>query len=236
MWQLKIEDLKVSYDGMHALSGISLEIQKNEVIGILGGNGAGKSTLINTISGLLKPEGGSIIYEGEDLLKLRPYEIVELGIIQVPEGRNLFPLLTVEENLFVGSYVKVARGLRKQSLEEVYGLLPILKDRSKQLAKTLSGGEQQMLALGRGLMAKPKLLMLDEPTLGLAPKIVADVFRILNEIHIKGITIILSEQNVVKSLQAADKAFIIENGVVSIKGTGQEMLHNEYIKKAFMGI
>jgi branched-chain amino acid transport system ATP-binding protein len=236
MLQLKIENLSVSYGGMHALSNISLEIQKNNVVAILGSNGAGKSTLLNTISGLLKPDEGSIVFEGEELTKLRPFEVVERGIVQVPEGRCLFPLLSVEENLFLGSHVKKARELRKQSLEEVYAILPALKDRAKQLAKTLSGGEQQMLAIGRGLMTKPKLLMMDEPTLGLAPKIVSDVYRIIDEIHSKGITIILSEQNVVKSLQISDKAFIIENGNVSLEGTGQEMLRNDYIKKAFIGI
>ena len=221
---------------MHALRDISFEVNSNEVVGILGANGAGKSTLLNTISGLVPPNKGSIMFDDVDLLKLHPYEVVELGIVQIPEGRRLFPLLTVEENLFLGSHVKKARMQRKDSLEEVYSMMPRLKERRNQLAKTLSGGEQQMLAIGRGLMAKPKLLLMDEPTLGLAPILVADVFKMIKLISERGISIILSEQNVIKTLKVSTRSFVIENGIIILKGNGQELLDNEHIKKAYLGV
>lgn len=236
MCLLKIENLGVSYGGMHALNDISIDINEKEVVGILGANGAGKSTLMNTISGLLTLDHGKIEFNGVDVTRLQPHEIVELGIIQIPEGRKLFQLLTVEENLFIGSYVRRARVHRKQSLELVYDILPRLKERRTQLAKTLSGGEQQMLAIGRGLMAEPKLLMMDEPTLGLSPKLVGEVFQIIEGIRERGMAIILSEQNVVKTLKIADRAYVIENGIVTKTGVGTELLGDEHIKKAFIGM
>jgi len=233
---LTINNINVHYDGMTALNNLSLEVQLGEIVSILGSNGAGKSTLINVISGIKGKTSGQIIYEGKDISNLPDYERVNLGIIQVPEGRRLFPAMSVEENLIIGSYNPKARKERAKTLEEVYELLPKLKERRKQEAKTLSGGEQQMVAIGRALMAKPKLLLLDEPSLGLSPLLVKTLFKLIREISRKGITIMLSEQNVKQTLKIVDRSYVLENGHSFMNGKGQDLLNNEHIKKAFLGM
>lgn len=233
---LNINQLSVHYDGMQALHNVNLEVHQGEIISILGSNGAGKSTLMNTISGIKKKTSGEILFNGERIDELQAHDIVIKGIVQVPEGRRLFPLMTVEENLLVGSYNREARKKREQALEEVYELLPRLKERRKQIAKTLSGGEQQMVAIGRALMAQPKLLLLDEPSLGLAPLLVKNLFKLIKEISQRGITIMLSEQNVKQTFQIVDRSYVLENGTVVLEGKGSELLEQDHIKKAFLGM
>jgi branched-chain amino acid transport system ATP-binding protein len=236
MLHLEVDNVSVAYDGMVALQKISVQVHEGEIVGLIGANGAGKSTLLNTISGLLKPTEGQINFNDVDIQKLPPHKIVELGIVQIPEGRRLFPLLSVEENLFIGSYIPRARKVRKESLEKVYGILPRLKQRRNQLTKTLSGGEQQMVAIGRALMTQPRLLLMDELTLGLAPTIVSDIYDLIGTIHEQGITILLVEQNVRKTLNIATRALVLENGRIILEGKGVELMNNEHVKKAFLGI
>lgn len=233
---LTVNNLDVHYDGMTALQNISLSINPGEVVSILGSNGAGKSTLINVISGIKGKTSGTIAFEGLDITEIPDYERVKLGIVQVPEGRRLFPAMTVEENLLLGSFNPRARMEREQTLAEVFQLLPRLMERRKQEAKTLSGGEQQMVAIGRALMAKPKLLLLDEPSLGLSPLLVKTLFKLIKEISDKGITIILSEQNVKQTLKIVDRSYVLENGHIVMEGRGQDLLNDEHIKKAFLGM
>jgi branched-chain amino acid transport system ATP-binding protein len=233
---LKVENLTVHYDGMRALAGVNLQVKEGEIVSILGSNGAGKSTLINAVSGMLKLTSGNIAFEGKSITELPAYERVPLGIVQIPEGRRLFPAMTVEENLLMGSAFKAAKKSRKESLEEAYSLLPRLRERRSQVAKTLSGGEQQMVAIARALQSKPKLLMFDEPSLGLSPLLVQELFALVKRISERGITVLLVEQNVKKTLQIVDRSYVLENGAIVMEGTGSELLNNDLIQKAFLGM
>jgi len=233
---LRVESLSVFYNGVQALWDVSLNVEGKSLTAVLGSNGAGKSTLLNTLAGLLKPGSGSIVFEGKDINGYEPYERVEAGISLIPEGRRLFPFLTVEENLEIGAYTKRARADTDKSLDWVYQLFPILKERRRQLAGTLSGGEQQMAAIARGLMSKPKLLMLDEPSLGLAPIIVLEVFKLIREINDTGVTILLVEQDVYRTLRVAQKAFVLETGRIVMAGAGEELIKEAYIKRAYLGL
>ena len=230
---LKIDDLKVNYGGIEAVKGISFEVPQGEIVTLIGANGAGKSTTLRTISGLVKPASGKIYFNGEDITGMPPYEIVSRGITLVPEGRRVFPDLTVLENLKAGAYLR--KDDLKPDIEWVYSLFPRLKERSWQAAGTMSGGEQQMLAVGRALMSKPKLMMMDEPSLGLAPLIVKDIFAIIKEIVRQGVTILLIEQNANMALQTANLAYVLEVGKITLTGTGKELLDNEDVRKAYLG-
>lgn len=230
---LEIKNLVVSYGGIEAVKGISLDVPEGKIVTLIGANGAGKSTTLKSISGIVKPKEASIIYNGEEIVGKAPYDIVKRGITLVPEGRKVFPNLTVKENLRIGAY------LRKDNLDDdfnyVYDLFPRLKERSWQLAGTLSGGEQQMLAVGRALMSHPKLIMMDEPSLGLAPLVVKGIFNIIKEINKQGVTILLIEQNANMALKTADLGYVIETGKITLTGTGSELLSNEEVKKAYLG-
>lgn len=232
---LKVTDLVVSYGGIEALKGVDIEVKKGEIVTLVGANGAGKSTLLRSIVGLVKPKSGNIAYEEKIILGEKSQNIVTKGITLVPEGRRVFSNLTVLENIKLGAYFrKDTKGIEKD-IEWVYSLFPRLKERSWQQAGTLSGGEQQMLAVGRALMSKPKLLMMDEPSLGLAPLIVKDIFNIIKEIRDKGVTILLIEQNANVALKIADRGYVLETGNITIEGSGKELLENEDIKKAYLG-
>ena len=230
---LKISDLKVRYGGIEAVKGISLEVPEGQIVTLIGANGAGKSTTLRTIAGLVKPAEGRIQLKGEDITGLAPDKIVTRGITLVPEGRHVFPDMTVLENLKIGAY------LRKDSLEEdlkwIYDLFPRLKERSWQAAGTLSGGEQQMLAVGRALMSHPKIMMMDEPSLGLAPIVVKGIFDIIREVNRQGVTILLIEQNANMALKVADLAYVMETGHITLSGPGQELMKDEAVKKAYLG-
>ena len=232
---LKIEDLVVAYGGIEALKGISMEVEEGKIVTLIGANGAGKSTTLRTITGLEKPKSGKITYNNVDLLSMKTQEIVKMGITLVPEGRRIFPNLTVLENLRLGAFFRKDLGEIKKDLDWVYDLFPRLKERSWQLAGTLSGGEQQMLSVGRALMSKPKLLLMDEPSLGLAPLIVKDIFNIIKEIHKQGVTILLIEQNANAALRIADIGYILETGIIKNKGQGLELLKNDDVRKAYLG-
>lgn len=232
---LKINNLHVYYGGIHALKGISLEVPENKIITLIGANGAGKSTTLRAISRLVSASEGEIIFNNEDISKLKTTEVVKRGITLVPEGRRVFPDLTVLENLKLGAYLRNDKKAIKDDINHVYEFFPRLKEREWQLAGTLSGGEQQMLAIGRALMSKPKLLMMDEPSLGLAPLIVQDVFEIIKMIHQEGMTILLIEQNAMAALKIADYGYVLETGTITLEGTGQELLNNEQVKKAYVG-
>ena len=231
---LRVDDINVYYGSIHAIKGISFSVNEGEIVTLIGANGAGKSTTLNTVSGLLKSKTGSITFMGEDLAKVPPHKIVERGLVMVPEGRRIFMQLTVEENLEMGAYTQDPKG-SKESLAEVYDLFPRLKERSWQAGGTLSGGEQQMLAMGRALMAKPKLIMLDEPSMGLAPLLVDHIFEIIDKLHKSGATILLVEQNAQAALSIADRAYVLETGKISLTGTGKELLTNEAVRKAYLG-
>lgn len=235
---LKVEHLSVKYGAFHALRDVTLTIPDGLVVSIVGANGAGKTTLINTISGMLRPvpDGGQITFDGSALTRMKGHEIAAMGVVQVPEGRKLFPEMTVYENLMVGGFNRRARPVRLQTMEEVFELFPVLRERSGQLARTLSGGEQQMLAIGRAMMAQPRLLMLDEPSLGLAPLLVRSIFESLQHLKGRGLTILLVEQNVRHSLQIADYAYVLETGRVALEGSGQAVLENEHTQKAYLGL
>ena len=232
---LALNKVIVHHGQLPVLRGIDLTIEEGSIASLLGANGAGKTTLLRAITGLAKPTSGSISFRGNAIENRMPHDIVALGIVLVPEGRQLFSSLTVEDNLKVGSYLAEARRDRHASLNHVYDLFPRLRERRGQLARTLSGGEQQMLAMARGLMAKPKLLMLDEPSLGLAPIVVADIFSIIKEINKQGTTILLVEQNVVHSLKISHQGFVIENGRIVLSGTGEALLKDEHTKEAYFG-
>jgi len=232
---LKVENLVVAYGGIEALKGISLEVEEGKIVTLVGANGAGKSTTLRSITGLVKPKSGSITYNGVNLLNMKTQDIVKLGITLVPEGRRIFPNLTVLENLKLGAYFRKDVDNIKKDLDWVYSLFPILKERNWQMAGTLSGGEQQMLAVGRALMSKPKLLMMDEPSLGLAPLIVKELFEIIKEIHNQGVTILLIEQNANAALHIADIGYVIETGNIKLKGEGKELLNNDEVRKAYLG-
>lgn len=232
---LKIDDLVVAYGGIEALKGISIEVEEGKIVTLIGANGAGKSTTLRAITGLVRPKSGSITYNGIDLLGLKTQDIVKMGITLVPEGRKIFSNLTVLENLKLGAFFRKDTNVIKKDLDWVYELFPRLKERGWQLAGTLSGGEQQMLAVGRALMSKPKLLMMDEPSLGLAPLIVKDIFNIIKEIHKQGVTILLIEQNANAALRTAHMGYVLETGMIKIKGEGIELLNNDEIRKAYLG-
>ncbi|MEI3102492.1 MAG: ABC transporter ATP-binding protein [Oscillospiraceae bacterium] len=230
---LSIKDLKVSYGGIEAVKGISFDVKQGEIVTLIGANGAGKSSTLRAIAGLVKPSGGSISFEGTDITAADPTETVKRGITLVPEGRRIFADLTVLENLKIGAYLR--NDDLKDDIEWVYSLFPRLKERSWQPGGTLSGGEQQMLAVARALMSRPKLIMMDEPSLGLAPIIVRGIFDIIREIHRQGVTILLIEQNANMALQTADTGYVLETGRIGLSGTGAELLSNEDVKKAYLG-
>ncbi len=232
---LKIENLHVSYGGIRALRGISLEVPDGKIVTLIGANGAGKSTTLRTISGLVKADSGSISYDGEELLGMPIYKILEKGIAMVPEGRRVFTNLTVRENLKIGAYLRNDKAQIEKDLDWVYELFPRLKERDWQLAGTLSGGEQQMLAVARALMSKPKLIMMDEPSLGLAPLVVKGIFDIIRQINDQGVTVLLIEQNANMALKIADYAYVLETGLIGLTGTGRELLVNEDVKRAYLG-
>ncbi|HEX7055936.1 MAG TPA: ABC transporter ATP-binding protein [Bacilli bacterium] len=232
---LKIEDLEVAYGESQALFGVTMEVKEGEVCALIGANGAGKTTTLRTISGLLKARKGVIYLNGEPIHKAKAHRIVELGISHVPEGRGLFPRMTVKENLLLGAHIRRVRNRSKANLEHVMKMFPRLQERENQLAGTLSGGEQQMVAIARGLMSNPKLLILDEPSLGLAPIIVEEMFRIIKEIS-ANTTVLIVEQNVSQTLQIADSAFVLEHGKVVASGTGQALLNDELVKTAYLGL
>ena len=232
---LEIKDLHVSYGGIQALRGVSLTVPEGKIVTLIGANGAGKSTLMRTISGLVKAQSGSILWNGQEILTKPIDQIVAGGIAMSPEGRRVFADLTVVENLKIGAYLRRDKAGIQQDLEWVYSLFPRLKERSWQSAGTLSGGEQQMLAVGRALMSKPKLLMLDEPSLGLAPLVVREIFDIIRTVNQQGITVLLNEQNANMALKVADYAYVLETGNLTLSGTGAELLANEQIKAAYLG-
>jgi len=233
---LEIKNINCFYGDVQVIYGVSLHINEGEVISLIGGNGAGKSTMIRTISGLMKPRSGEILFEGQPIQNQRPEKIVEMGIIQVPEGRRLFSLMTVQENLDVGAHNPRAYPHRAETLKEVHRLLPRLEEREKQMAITLSGGEQQMVAIGRGIMAMPKILMMDEPSLGLAPVLIKEIFTTIRKIADQGTTVLLVEQDVQHSLSLSDRGYVMEQGSIVMEGTGKELLDSPKIREAYLGI
>ena len=233
--KLEIRDLCVSYGGIRALKGVSLSVDEGQIVTLIGANGAGKSTTLRAISGLQKVQSGSILYGSEELTSLPAKEIVRRGIIHVPEGRRVFPDMTVAENLKIGAFLRTDKAAIAQDMDYVYSLFPRLKERSWQLAGTLSGGEQQMLAVGRALMSRPKVLMMDEPSLGLAPLIVKDIFSIIRRVNQDGITVLLIEQNANAALRIADYGYVLETGTIALGGTGEELLKNESVREAYLG-
>jgi branched-chain amino acid transport system ATP-binding protein len=233
---LAIEGLCFAYGDLNVLWDVSLAVREGEIVTLVGANGAGKSTTLKNISRLVKWAAGSVVFEGENLSGLEPHQVVERGVVQVPEGRRIFPEMTVVENLRMGSFTKSVRKDRERNIDRAFTLFPRLKEREKQLGGTLSGGEQQMLAIARGLMANPRLLLLDEPSLGLSPLLVRSIFEIITEINKQGVTILLVEQNVYQSLRIAHRAYVLETGRVVLSGTGEQLLNDEHVKKAFMGM
>lgn len=234
---LKVDNIDVAYGDVQVLYGVSLDIKEGELVAVIGANGAGKTTLLKTISGLLRPLEGSITFGDETISSLKPDRIVSQGIVQVPEGRLLFPEMTIHENLEMGAYLEKDKDTINERFDSVHELFPVLKERSSQMAGTLSGGEQQMLAVGRGLMADPKLIMFDEPSLGLAPKLVQSIFGMVKHINKElSVTVLLVEQNVRLSCEISDRAFVLENGRVVLHGTGPEMLENEHVREAYLGL
>ena len=231
---LKVNDINVYYGAIHAIKGVSFEVNDGEVVTLIGANGAGKSTILNTVCGLLRSRTGSIEFLGRNLASVPAHKIVELGMAHVPEGRRVFQQMTVEENLEMGAYTQ-ARSAIEPGLERVYGQFPRLKERRRQVAGTLSGGEQQMLAMGRGLMSGPRLLMLDEPSMGLAPILVEQIFDIIRQLHQAGVTILLVEQNAQMALSVADRGYVLETGKIVATGTGADLLRDEAVKKAYLG-
>jgi len=233
---LEVKNIDVFYGDVQVIFDLSLEIIEGEVVSIIGGNGAGKSTLLKTISGLMNPAKGEIVFEDTPIQTSPPEDIVEHGIIQVPEGRRLFTLMSVKDNLIIGAYNSRAEKNVVSTMEEVYSLLPKLKERESQLAMTLSGGEQQMVAIGRGLMARPKLLMLDEPSLGLAPILIKDIFQTVQKISAQGTTVLLVEQDVKHSLSLSDRGYVIEHGRIAMEGPAKDLLDDPHIKTAYLGM
>ena len=232
---LEVNDLHVFYGAIHALQGISFHLDEGEIVTLIGANGAGKSTTLKTISGLLRPRQGTIFYKGRDLTKVSASKIVPLGISQVPEGRKIFAPLTVRENLEMGAYTRNNAKEIEQSMERVFASFPRLRERVKQPGGTLSGGEQQMLAMGRGLMSSPKLLLLDEPSMGLSPLLVEEIFRIIQEINAQGTSILLVEQNAAMALSIANRAYVLETGTIALEGPAKELLENSQVKAAYLG-
>jgi branched-chain amino acid transport system ATP-binding protein len=232
---LRVSNIDVFYGGLQALWDVSLNVRRGEIVAIIGANGAGKSTLLNTISGVIHPKKGRIEFDGQNITALEHFEIVGLGICQVPEAGRLFPIMTVSENLDIGSYNRNARSKRNQNLMNVYEHFPILAARKKQLAKTLSGGERQMLAIGRGLMSNPKVMLFDEMSLGLSPIVINELYRVLREIRERGITAVIVEQNVRRSLKEGDRAYIIEAGRIVLSGNTEDLREEDKIRKAYFG-
>lgn len=233
---LEIRNLSAGYSEIKVLYNVSLEVKDKEIVCVVGANGAGKTTLLRTIVGLIRPYEGSIRFLDENIENMPPHKIINAGISLVPQGRELFPYMSVLENLKLGAYLKRAEKYEKDSLEWIFQLFPILKDRRKQMANTLSGGEQQMLAIARALMSRPKLLMLDEPSMGLAPKIVQKVYDVLSELNKQGMTILLVEQNAYQALQLSDRGYIMENGRIALSGKGKELLNNDHVKKTYLSL
>lgn len=232
---LTLDNIQTYYGNIHALKGISLDVKHGEIVTIIGANGAGKTTVLKTICGLVTPSSGKVMFENNDITGKAVSDIVEAGIAMVPEGRRIFPRMTILENLQLGAYLNKDRKAVKNDLEKVFNIFPILKDRIKQIAGTLSGGEQQMLAIGRALMSRPKLMLLDEPSMGLAPKIVSNIFDIIIKINREGTTILLVEQNARMALSIADKGFVIETGKIVLQDTAEKLLNDEQVKKAYLG-
>ena len=232
---LELDNVKTYYGNIRALRGITIEVNEGEIVCLIGGNGAGKSTTLMTISGILTPEEGDINYQGQSIVSVRPENIVQMGICQVPEGRMIFPVLSVMENLDLGAYLRKDRAGVKEDLDRVFSLFPVLRERSNQAGGTLSGGEQQMLAIGRALMARPKLLLLDEPSLGLAPILVDAIFEIIQQINTQGTTILLVEQNAQLALQYSHRGYVLETGEIALTDSSAELLKNEQVKKAYLG-
>ncbi|MDR0841642.1 MAG: ABC transporter ATP-binding protein [Christensenellaceae bacterium] len=232
---LEIKDLKVNYGGIEALKGISFRVEEGEIVTLIGANGAGKSTTLRAIMRVVTSGGGSIFFEGEEITSMDTQKIVNKGIVLVPEGRRVFPNLTVLENLKIGAYLRADQAGIDKDIEHVYSLFPRLKERHWQMAGTLSGGEQQMLAVGRALMAKPRLIMMDEPSLGLAPLVVKDIFSIIRRIHDEGVTVLLIEQNANAALKIANRGYVMETGRVTLTGTGEELLNDQSVREAYLG-
>jgi branched-chain amino acid transport system ATP-binding protein len=233
---LELRSLGVAYGDLPALSGVSMTVEEGEILTVVGANGAGKTTMLRTISGLLRARAGEIVLDGRRIDRMPSHDVVAGGVVQVPEGRKIFPSLTVRENLELGSYSRRARPHRDESLGRVFELFPILKERARQAAGTMSGGQQQMLAIGRALMAKPRLLMLDEPSLGLAPLVVQEIFRTIAAINRDGTTVLLVEQNTRQALGLARRGYVLENGRVVLEGSGRDLLGNEHVKRAYLGM
>ena len=233
---LNVRSVSAQYGRARVLDGVSFDVEAAEIVSVVGANGAGKSTLVKVISGMVRASAGQILFEGEDLTSLPPHEIVLRGIVHVPEGRRLFGDMTVLENLLLGSTHRAARATRAEGLDRVYGLFPILFERQSQLARTLSGGDQQMVAIARGLMTRPKLLMLDEPSLGLAPRIVTEILKVIGDLNRDGLTVLLIEQNVKHSLAIADRGIVLENGRIVLADTGEALLSNEHTRRAYLGL
>ena len=235
MAMLTIKDLEVYYGVIQAIKGVSFEVNQGEVIALIGANGAGKTTILHTITGLLAPKNGSVVFEGKELTKMPAHKIVSLGMAHVPEGRRVFADLSVYENLRMGAYTRKDRKEIEETLEKVYQRFPRLKERRNQMAGTLSGGEQQMLAMGRALMSKPKILLMDEPSMGLSPIMVNEIFSIIQEVSDSGTTVLLVEQNAKKALSIADRGYVLETGNIVLEGKASDLLNNESIKKAYLG-
>jgi len=233
---LKVDGIDVFYGDLQALRGVGLEAVEGEVVSVIGSNGAGKSTTLKTVSGILRPRKGTIEFEGEDICRASTTRIVEMGISHIPEGRQLFPTMTVEENLEMGAQFPHMKKVRRETMAEVFGFFPRLKERLNQMAETLSGGEQQMVAIGRGLMSKPKLMMFDEPSLGLAPLLVTTIFEIIRKINEQNTAILLIEQNVFHALSISDRGYVLENGEIALSGDGQWLLENPHIRKTYLGL
>ena len=233
---LRVDNIDVFYGDLQILWDVSFEVNEGEIVALVGANGSGKSTTLKTISGLLSPAEGTIVFQAQHLDQIPANKIIAHGIAHVPEGRRLFPEMTVRENLIMGSLTPQAKRRREETMEWIFGLFPRLRERQKQMAGTLSGGEQQMVAVGRGLMALPRLIMFDEPSLGLAPILVGEIFKIIKRINQEGVTILVTEQNTKQSLEISDRGYVLENGRVVLSGTGQELLNNEHVKQAYLGI
>ena len=235
MPMLEVQGVNTYYGNIHALKDVSIEVEKGEIVTIIGANGAGKSTMLKTTSGLLKPRTGSIRLEGEDLTRLRPHEIVMKGVVQVPEGRRVFGRLTVKENLEMGAFTSLDSRKNQENMERVFTLFPRLKERSKQVSGTLSGGEQQMLAMGRALMSNPRVLLLDEPSMGLAPVLVDSIFDTIRRLHAAGTTILLVEQNARMALQVANRGYVLQSGTIMMSDSAEKLADNEMVRKSYLG-
>lgn len=231
---LSVKDLNVCYGAIHAIHDVSLEVHDGEIVSLIGANGAGKTTILHTITGLKKAKSGSVTYNDADLLKTDPSKIITLGVAHVPEGRHIFPGMTVEENLEMGAYIR--KDDLSASIKEVYERFPRLKERRRQLAGTLSGGEQQMLAVGRALMSRPSILLMDEPSMGLSPLLVKEIFKIIQKVHKQGMTVLLVEQNAKMALSISDRAYVLETGRISMSGAASDLLNDEKVKKAYLGL